>query len=157
MHFGGPINLRPYMDPEWQRKGGATEVGLAIDFYELSLPFMPTPFGSRRDERVPRAADGAPPYAALLSRERFFYRGQLCRRQLAAIASNPLVLDIASARQPAYLHRKKTMALHWLAEKKGEPLPTYTLPPHLDSVPSDYVPANGLSSVGQVCAIVCPR
>ncbi|TBU50776.1 hypothetical protein BD309DRAFT_944652 [Dichomitus squalens] len=154
MHFGGPINLRPYMDPEWQGKGGATEVALAIDYYELTLPFMPAPFGSRRDPSVPRAADGAPPYAALLSRERFFYRGQLCRRQLTAIASSPLVLDIALARQPVYVHRKKTMTLHWLAEKKGEPLPEIPAPPLRDPLPADCVFSAGLSSVGQMSLIL---
>ena len=53
MHFTGPLNLRPFMDEEWQKKGGATEIALAIDFYECTLPFMPTPFDVRRDESVP--------------------------------------------------------------------------------------------------------
>lgn len=149
MHFGGPINLRPYMDAEWQRKGGATEIVLAIDYYECRLPFMPAPFGTRRDQAVPRV-DGAPPYSALLSRERFFNRARFFRAQLQKIVRHPLLLDIALARQPMYVVRKKTIATHWLAEKKGQPLPVYTQPAHWDSVPSDYVPCNGLSSVGQV-------
>lgn len=148
MHFGGPINLRPYMDAEWQRKGGATEIVLAIDYYECRLPFMPAPFGTRRDQAVPRV-DGAPPYSALLSRERFFNRARFFRAQLQKIVRHPLLLDIALARQPMYVVRKKTIATHWLAEKKGQPL-LYTQPAHWDSVPSDYVPCNGLSSVGQV-------
>lgn len=149
MHFGGPINLRPYMDVEWQKNGGATEVALAIDYYECTLPFMPTPYGMRRDDGVPRV-DGAPPYSALLSHARFFHRARLFRGQLLRFVKNPLVLDIAQARQPTYALRKKTIATHWLAAQKGEPLPTYTQPSYWDSVPSDYLPSNGLSSVGQV-------
>nr|VWO98643.1 Transcription factor MBP1 [Ganoderma boninense] len=155
MHFGGPVNLRPYMDPEWQRKGGATEVALAIDYYECTLPFMPTPFRSRRDEGVPRDHLGAPPFAMLMSSERFFYRGQLCRQQLKRIMSNPLAMDIASARQPTYMHRKRIMATHWLAEKKGDPLPDLPTPAQAkDSVPADCVFANGLASVGQMSLIL---
>ena len=151
MHFGGPINLRPYMDPEWQSKGGATEVALAIDYYECTLPFMPTPFGSRRDEGVRRDHLGAPPFAALMSPARFFYRGWLCRQQLRMIMANPLAMDIAAARQPTYVHRKRVMATHWLAEKKGEPLPDLPVPVQArDAAPADCVFANGLSSVGQV-------
>ena len=150
MHFGGPINLRPYMDEEWQRKGGATEVALAIDYYECTLPFMPTPFGMRKDEGVPRV-DGAPPFAVLMSHARFFHRSHLFRAQLQRRVRHPLMLDIALARQPIYNTRKKTNVSHWIAARKGEPLPTYTIPSHWDNVPSDYVPANGLSSVGQVC------
>ncbi|TFK91027.1 hypothetical protein K466DRAFT_644107 [Polyporus arcularius HHB13444] len=153
MHFGGPINLRPYMDEEWQRKGGATEVALAIDYYECTLPFMPTPFGTRKDEGVPRV-DGAPPFSALMSRGRFFYRSRLFRAQLQRRVKHPLMLDIALARQPVYLLRKKTNVTHWIAAQRGEPLPTYAVPPHFDSVPSDYVPANGLSSVGQMSLIL---
>ncbi|RPD66133.1 hypothetical protein L226DRAFT_609032 [Lentinus tigrinus ALCF2SS1-7] len=153
MHFGGPINLRPYMDDEWQRKGGATEVALAIDYYECTLPFMPTPFGIRRDEGVPRV-DGAPPYSALMSQGRFFHRSRLFRAQLQRRVSHPLMMDIALARQPNYVMRKKTNVCHWIAAQKGEPLPTFAIPPHWDNVPTDYVPANGLSSVGQMSLIL---
>ncbi|KAI0748121.1 hypothetical protein C8Q80DRAFT_1170267 [Daedaleopsis nitida] len=153
MHFGGPINLRPYMDVEWQKNGGTTEVALAIDYYECTLPFMPTPYGTRRDDGVPRA-DGAPPYSALLSHARFFHRARLFRGQLLRTVKNPLMLDIAQARQPTYAQRKKIIATHWLAEQKGEPLPTYTQPSYWDSVPSDYLPSNGLSSVGQMSLIL---
>ncbi len=157
MHFGGPVNLRPYMDADWQRRGGATEVALAIDYYECTLPFMPTPFGSRRDDGVPRDLLGAPPFAALMSPARFFHRGQLCRQQLRKIMANPLAMDIASARQPAYVHRKRVMATHWLAEKKGLPLPDLPVPAHArDGAPADCVFANGLSSVGQVRALLSP-
>ncbi|KAI1795882.1 hypothetical protein LXA43DRAFT_989906 [Ganoderma leucocontextum] len=157
MHFGGPVNLRPYMDADWQRKGGATEVALAIDYYECTLPFMPSPFGSRKDDGVPRD-QGAPPFAALMSRVRFLHRGQLCRQQLRRIMSNPLAMDIASARQPTWVHRKKVMATHWLAEQKGEPLPELPMPVHSrDGVPADFVLANGLSSVGQMSLILPPN
>ena len=157
MHFGGPVNLRPYMDTDWQRRGGLTEVALAIDYYDCTLPFMPSPFGSRRDDRVPRDPSGAPPFAALMSPARFFYRGQLCRQQLRRTMSNPLAMDIAAARQPAYVHRKRVMATHWLAEQKGAPLPDLPVPVQThDGAPADCVFAAGLSSVGQVRALSLP-
>ncbi|KAI0715976.1 hypothetical protein C8T65DRAFT_642426 [Cerioporus squamosus] len=138
MHFEGPMNLRPYMDEEWQRKGGATGVALAIDYYE--------------DEGVPRV-DGAPPLSALLSRARFFHRSQLFRAQLQRRVRHPLMLDIALARQPIYLLRKKMSVTRWMAAQKGEPLPTYTVPLHWDSAPA-YVPAISLSSVGELSLIL---
>ena len=152
IHFGGPINLRPYVDADWQRKGGLTEIGLMIDIYECTLPFMPTPFGTRRDESVPRV-NGAPPYSALMSHARFFHRARFLKDQLQKRATHPLILDIAQARQPSYILGKKKAMTHWLAEKKGEPLPSFVQPPHWDSVPSDHAISNFLSSVGQVSSI----
>ncbi|KAH9946117.1 uncharacterized protein BXZ73DRAFT_72957 [Epithele typhae] len=153
MHFGGPLNLRPYMEPHWLSNGGATEPGLHIDFYEASLPFMPTPFGTRRDEGVPRV-DGAPPYSALLSRERFCYRSRMFRQQLQRLVRNPLVIDIAEVRTPLYVLRKKRMAFGWLAEQQGQPIPEFPLAPHIDAVPSDSVMTMGHSSVGQMSLIL---
>ena len=156
MHFGGPVNLRPYMDAEWQRRGGLTEVVLAIDYYDCTLPFMPSPFGSRRDSEVPRDPSGTPPFAKLMSPARFFHRAQLCRQQLRRIMANPLAMDVAAARQPGYLHRKRVMAAHWLAERRGSPLPDPPVPVEArDGAPADCVFATGLSSVGQVRAISC--
>lgn len=40
-HFGGPMNLRPYLDGQWLAEGGANEVCLAISFYFTHLPFLP--------------------------------------------------------------------------------------------------------------------
>ena len=150
MHFGGPINLRPHMDAAWQRAGGATEVALHIDFYECTLPPMPSPFGVRADAGVSRDASGAPPFGALMSPARFFHRAHAFRRQLQRIARCPLIIDVAVARQPFYEHRKLRIYEHWAAERRGEPLPEIKMEPYWDAAPADFVPANGLSSVGQV-------
>ncbi|KAI0748120.1 hypothetical protein C8Q80DRAFT_718077 [Daedaleopsis nitida] len=156
MHFAGAINVRPYVDAEWQRKGGATEIALMIDLYECTLPFMPTPYGTRRDEGVPRV-DGAPPYSALMSHARFFHRTRLFKAQLQRHVTHPLRMDIASARQPSNILGKKRNALHWLAEKNGDPLPELDQPPHWDSLPADFVNSNNHSSVGQLSLLIPER
>ncbi|KAI0670387.1 hypothetical protein C8Q78DRAFT_1035959 [Trametes maxima] len=154
MHYGGPLNLRSYLDREWQRKGGPMSVALMIDFYDVTLPFMPTPYGSRRDESLPRAADGAPPYAALLSRDRVVYRTKLARRQLANSVKHPLLLEIAHARQPLYVVRQKMITAHYNATRKGEPLPSFPELADFDKVPSDYVFTGGMSSVGDMSILL---
>ena len=49
------------------------------------------------------------------------------------------------------------MTLHWLAEKKGEPLPEIPPPPYQDPLPADCVFSAGLSSVGQMSLILPPN
>lgn len=41
MHIWGPLNLRPYMDQQWYKNGGAGEVGLNVGYLHCILPFMP--------------------------------------------------------------------------------------------------------------------
>ncbi|KAI0362095.1 hypothetical protein OH77DRAFT_1491568 [Trametes cingulata] len=146
MHYGGPLNLRPHLDEEWQRKGGASEVCIMIDYYDCTLPFMPTPFGTRRGAGVPRV-DGAPPFSALLSPARFFYRAKLARQQLARVVKHPLLLEIARARQPVYVLRKKRIATHWQASLKGEPLPEYPELDAMDAAAPDLCFSGGVSSM----------
>ncbi|KAI0831302.1 hypothetical protein BC628DRAFT_1311647 [Trametes gibbosa] len=153
MHFGGPLNLRPFLDEGWQRAGGVAEMFLMIDFYDCTLPFMPAPYGSRRDASVPRV-DGAPPYAALLSRARFLYRARLAKEQLARLVKHPLMLEIAHARQPLYVARKKRIATHWQASVKGEPLPPFPELDQMDAVAPDYCLAGALSSIGDMSPIL---
>ncbi|KAH9901368.1 hypothetical protein C8Q73DRAFT_786744 [Cubamyces lactineus] len=154
MHYGGPLNLRPYLDQTWQREGGAMEISLMIDYYDCSLPFMPTPYGARRDAGVPRAADGAPPYEVLLSRARFLARVRSIRAQLVRTLKHPLLLDIACARQPLYVLRKKMIAAHWEATSKGEPLPEFPELTKLDATSRDFVFTGGVSSVGDMSRIL---
>ncbi|KAI0374887.1 hypothetical protein BV20DRAFT_1010609 [Pilatotrama ljubarskyi] len=153
MHYGGPLNLRPHLDEEWQRKGGASEVSIMIDYYDCTLPFMPSPYGTRKDASVPRV-DGAPPFSALLSRARFFYRAKLARQQLARAVKHPLLLEIAHARQPLYLLRKKRIVTHWQASLKGEPLPDYPELDTLDAVAPDFCFTGGVSSVGDMTLVL---
>ncbi|KAI0636975.1 hypothetical protein C8Q77DRAFT_1215834 [Trametes polyzona] len=153
MHYGGPVNLRPYLDEEWQRAGGVSEMLLMIDYYDCTLPFMPSPYGARRDAGVPRV-DGAPPYSALLSRPRFFHRASLAKQQLARTVRHPLLLEIAHARQPLYVTRKKKIAVHWQADLKGELLPPFPELDKLDHVSPDYCFSGALSSIGDMTAIL---
>ncbi|KAI0780940.1 hypothetical protein BD413DRAFT_501199 [Trametes elegans] len=153
MHYGGPINLRPYLDQEWQRKGGVGELGVMIDYYDCTLPFMPTPYGARRDTGVPRV-NGAPPYSALLSRERFFHRAQLARQQVSRLAKHPLFLEIVRARQPLYHYRRKVMVTHWQAAARGEPLPQYPELAKIDTASPDYCFTGALSSIGDLSFVL---
>ncbi|KAH9854227.1 hypothetical protein C2E23DRAFT_858819 [Lenzites betulinus] len=153
MHYGGPLNLRPYLDEAWQRAGGVAEMLLMIDYYDCTLPFMPTPYGTRRDAGVPRV-DGAPPYSALLARSRFFHRARVAKEQLARTVKHPLLLELAHARQPLYLIRKKRVAAHWQASVKGEPLPPFPELEHADASSPDYCLAGALSSIGDMSAIL---
>ncbi len=152
MNLGGPVNLRPYLDEAWQRAGGVGEMLLMIDYYDVALPFMPAPFGARRDAGVPREDDGAPPYAALLSRARFLHRAQLSKRQLARTVKHPLLLEIAHAKQPLYLARKKRVFTHFEAAAQGAPLPDFPELAALDAASPDYALVSALSSVGDVRA-----
>ncbi|KAI0368115.1 hypothetical protein BV20DRAFT_488223 [Pilatotrama ljubarskyi] len=149
-HYGGPLNLRPHLDEEWQRKGGTSEISLMIDYYDCTLPFMPAPFGKLKDASVP-CVHGAPPYAALLSRARFFYRAGLVGTQLARILKHPLLPEIARARQPWFLQRRLRMVTHWQAASKGEPLPEW---PQLDAASSDCCFAGAVSSSGDTTSIL---
>ncbi|KAH9950453.1 hypothetical protein B0H21DRAFT_868846 [Amylocystis lapponica] len=42
MHFFGPVNLRPYLDQQWRRKGGNREVMVSVGSFVCTLPFMPS-------------------------------------------------------------------------------------------------------------------
>ncbi|KAL7284294.1 hypothetical protein ACG7TL_001577 [Trametes sanguinea] len=156
MHYGGPLNLRPYLDEEWRRKGGWSEVALMIDFYDCTLPAMPTPFGTRKDADVP-AEDGAPPFSVLLSRERFIHRVRDVKRQIARAVEHPLFLDIAHARQERlYTPRKKMVVEHWRAVAEGRPLPKSSDISELDPVTPDFVFTGGLSSIGDMAQALLP-
>ncbi|CDO77543.1 hypothetical protein BN946_scf184912.g42 [Trametes cinnabarina] len=154
MHYGGPLNLRPHLDKEWQRKGGLSEIALMVDFYDFTLPSMPTPFGTRRDAGVPRA-DGAPPFAALLSRARFLYRVRETKRQITRTLEHPLFLEIAQAKHlQVYTRRKRIVLAHWQAVAAGEPLPQSPELATLDPAAPDFVYTGGLSSIGNMAAVL---
>ncbi|KAF7309009.1 hypothetical protein MKEN_01101900 [Mycena kentingensis (nom. inval.)] len=41
MHTGGPLNLRPFLVPDWQEAGGHSEINLSVGFFVMSLPLPP--------------------------------------------------------------------------------------------------------------------
>lgn len=102
MHFGGPVNFRPYLNRGWYESGGAGEVCLAITFSFSVLPSMPA-----QDAKYAIAmggdetrSDNAPSFSALLSPERFLYRALLANAQTKAQLKHPLFFEIHNARTP---------------------------------------------------------
>jgi len=81
MHFGGPVNARPYFDQEWLRRGGATEVFFAITFARVTLPLMP------------RVLEGDLTYGKMISQNAFLHRCQGVRRQMTSYLNHPLMLQ----------------------------------------------------------------
>ncbi|TFK55121.1 hypothetical protein OE88DRAFT_1001759 [Heliocybe sulcata] len=108
MHNGGPLNLRPFLDREWLAKGGEAEAMLAISFFWHTLPFMPSLPEPDRD------ADGAQFFSQVMSRERFFYRCRLIKKQADGFLKHPLFLEIANARLPGRIERTRSSTLNWM-------------------------------------------
>jgi hypothetical protein len=150
-HSGGPLNLRPFLTPEWLAAGGANEVNLCIAFFFNTLPFMPRAPGAASGDptRIARDASGAPPLADLLSPARFFARAQIVKRQTNAFVRHPLFLELTLARAPGRAARVRDTLRLWRAAEAGEPV---ELPP---PPPGAMVFQNGGSSFGSVRR-VCP-
>jgi hypothetical protein len=110
MHVCGPLNIRPFLDNDWFENGGAGELCLSIGFFYYTLPFMP--FGTAVEDAVP-LNNGAPPFSALLSSERFFLRSNIIRKQAEAFLKHPLFLDINAARLPAKIELSKIAFDQW--------------------------------------------
>ncbi|KAJ8496473.1 hypothetical protein ONZ51_g1056 [Trametes cubensis] len=138
MHYGGPLNLRPYLDEAWQRAGGR-DGDLAHDrLLRLLAAIHARPVWCAQGRgRAPRGG-----------------RVRSIRTQLVRTLKHPLLPEIAYARQPLYVLRKKMIAAHWEAMSKGEPLPEFPELTKLDAAPSDFVFTGGVSSVGDMSLIM---
>jgi hypothetical protein len=132
---GGPLNLRPYLDKEWLDKGGHGEFLLAISFLLYQLPFMTLGMttGQRRDELV--LCNGAPPFAHLLTFNRFLHRANMVKQQIDRFLYHPLFLEIAGAAHLAQLAITRSTALGWMQSTEegttaveGEVLATVDFP-----------------------------
>jgi hypothetical protein len=108
MVTAGPLNLRPYLDKEWYRKGGDTNASLAIGFYFYKLPFMP--LGAAASIRP---GDPLPSFDDLLSKKRFAYRCSLVKKQADRVLRNPLQYEIGAARYPGRIALGKDVAENW--------------------------------------------
>lgn len=108
MVAAGPLNLRPYLDKEWYRKGGGTNASLAIGFYFYHLPFMP--LGAATNIRP---GDPLPSFDDLLSKKRFAYRCALVRKEADLVLRHPLQYEIGAARFPARIAFGKDVAENW--------------------------------------------
>jgi hypothetical protein len=143
-HFGGPLNLRPFLAPDWLAAGGANEVNLCISFFFNTLPFMPRAPGATSGDpaRVARDASGAPPLADLISPARFFARARIVKRQTDTFLRHPLFLELTLARTPSRGAHSRESLRFWRAVEAGEPV---ELPV---PVPGGVMLQNAMSSFG---------
>lgn len=91
MITGGPLNLRPFLDEEWYKRGGSTNVSLAIGFFFYTLPYMPLGAASNITPGAP-----VPSYSDLLSKKRFAYRCGLIKQQADRVLRHPLQYEIGT-------------------------------------------------------------
>jgi len=114
MVTGGPLNLRPFLDRDWYKSGGSSNVSLAIGFFSLRLPFMP--LGSAMNLKP---GDSLPGIQDLLSFQRFLLRSRSIKEQSLNLAKHPLFLPVSASRSQASLERLKDVARNW-QERQGE-------------------------------------
>ncbi|KIJ61883.1 hypothetical protein HYDPIDRAFT_158855 [Hydnomerulius pinastri MD-312] len=112
MHFYGPLNLRPYLDNEWLKKGGAGEVGLNISFFHFVLPFMPLGTCDLTSDLV----NGAPSFASLMSFKRFLHRSALVKSQSEKLFRHPRFVDISVAAHVDRIEPSRVAALDWVQQ-----------------------------------------
>ncbi|KAH7889365.1 hypothetical protein F5I97DRAFT_1923912 [Phlebopus sp. FC_14] len=136
---GGPLNLRPYLNKEWLDKGGGGELLLAISFFFYQLPFMTM----------------APPFANLLTFNRFLHRANMIKRQAASLLKHPLSTEIALGSHLGRLERTRHGALEWM--KSQEEGITLDKGPVLEAINfPGAIWAHGGSSMGDVDGLL-PR
>ena len=147
MYSGGPINLRRFLDQEWQNTGGMDHTCLAIGYYLYSISFLP--LGSAATLQPGMAL---PAVGDLLTRERFFHRAHSVQKQAKALMGNPLFLEIGNSAfsQLRRVERTKETALIW-KENNGPPaaLGDRVWTP-MERAVAGIVPCNGGSSMGDV-------
>ncbi|KAL5535827.1 hypothetical protein ACEPAF_3921 [Sanghuangporus sanghuang] len=111
MHFGGPVNFRPYLNRDWFRHGGMNEICLAITFSYSTLPFMPS-------KEIAGGRD-TPSFSDLLSRARFLHRSRLIQAQLETQLRSPLFHELHTVQTPRRVTLAKAVGLAWRAKQAG--------------------------------------
>lgn len=109
-HVGGPLNIRPFLDANWFKNGGASELALNIGIFMYSLPFLPL---AGADTGPMDISDGAPSFANLLSLGRFIHRTNILQRQAEAFLKHPLFLDFVSLYIAPNLQHNKDVFEKW--------------------------------------------
>lgn len=105
----GPINMRPLLNQEWYKKGGATNVCLSIGLsWPYVLPFMPLGSASQL-----ASGDTLPTIDQLLSRKRFFLRGHMLKTQAKRFMKDPLFFELAHAQTSAGTKAQRQKTLEW--------------------------------------------
>ncbi|EIW85123.1 hypothetical protein CONPUDRAFT_134954, partial [Coniophora puteana RWD-64-598 SS2] len=149
MHYGGPMNLRPFLDSNWYGQGGGAEVFLAITFFFYTLPCMALGMFSRTRPTRRDLSNGAPHFSSLLSYPRFIHRSRLVKQQAKKFLSNPCFVEVAMAAHEARNERTRVGALEW-ASKTLVPSHSEEIAPMNMQGP---VFSSGGSSMGNVDAI----
>ncbi|KAG6866976.1 hypothetical protein C0991_003892 [Blastosporella zonata] len=142
---GGPLNLRPYLDREWYKKGGSTNVSLAIGFFHYTLPFMP--LGSAANIAL---GEDLPSFQQLLSPSRFLYRSRIIQKQAKHHFDHPLFSYVSGARSTTSVAKFREVGLSW--REKQHDLSAVAVP----VMDQNLVLAHGGSSMGDMDGIL-PR
>jgi hypothetical protein len=102
----GPLNLRPFVDPQWFNDGGATNASLAIGFYFCQLPFIPLGSAANLSPGSP-----LPSCFDMFSKARFIHRCRMMKRNIMGFMQHPLFLEMNESWLPNRIHRLRNMAL----------------------------------------------
>lgn len=158
MHSSGPINLRPFLNKDWFENGGAGEPCLSVGFF-YTLPFIPLGMTARGDLATLRLDNGAPPFSALLSSERFFLRSNIVKMQAKAWLTHPLLSVIGNTRTPSRIERTKNILERWHNALNANPnaKDLEVSSNNRSSLTTDPTFTHGGSSMGNVGLIVLSR
>ena len=106
MHFFGPVNIRPFLNPDWLSQGGALEVITTGSVYQCTLPSMPS-----------GEASPAKPFS-LMTRKRFFDRCRECKRQMDTSIRHPLIREFADFTGRRHREERYRCAMQWREMEK---------------------------------------
>jgi hypothetical protein len=149
MHISGPLNLRPYLDKDWVAKGGAGDVFLAISFFFHQLPFMTLGATRGQDPTTLRLVNEAPPFADLLTFDRFLHRANLIKIQAQQYLKHSFFVEIAMGYHVGRTECSRMVSLEWMrsVQEGTEADPGATINLFHDS---SWVSAHGGASMGDV-------
>lgn len=145
----GSLSSRPYLDQEWYQGGGAEAVVVAISFYSVTLPSIPTVSCEWLSQHRSELEDGVPPFSALLPRDRFVRRAQASKKQIKDMLAHPLLFEIWMAVHAGRIPMCKTVIGKWEKLRAGEKLEEVE-EPVLDFFSDNFVFHNGGASIGNV-------
>ena len=149
MNIGGPLNIRPYLEEDWLARGGGGEVFLAISFYFYHLPFMTLGTTRNQDPATLRLVNGAPPFADLLTFNRFLHRANLVKTQAKQFFQHPFFTEIAMGHHADRNGSTMMAATEWMrsVQEGSEADPGTAVDSFLGST---MVLAHGGASMGDV-------
>lgn len=146
MSTGGPLSLRPLLDQNWFKQGGASNLNLAIGFFYYTLPFMPLGSASAL-----APDDPLPTLDQLLSSARFFLRCNMIKQQAIKHITSPYFFEKSRAALSSRIISHMERAANWqkcsmgLGEDDDEKIFSAIEQTHVSPVMS-----HGGSSIGNV-------